>query len=98
MQPGRDGVQFFDFVEEHRGFDHDTASAVAESSGSTAVATAGTSTAASGASGRGVGGRPARREESTGPATKGVPITGTNSAPTEPAGATVAWGIMVPKT
>ncbi len=98
MRPSGGGVQFFDFVEEHRGFDHDTARAAIASFGSTVVATAGTCTAVRFAGGRGVGGRPVRHGESTGPATKGVPITVTSSVPTEPANASAAWGIMVPKS
>src|SRR5512138_3341103 len=98
MRPSHGGVQFFDFVEERRGFDDDTASAAARSSGSIAVATAGTSTAASCASGKAADGRPARRDESIGPATKGVQITVTSSAPTELANVSAAWGIMVPKS
>jgi hypothetical protein len=98
MRPSHGGVQFFDYVEERQGFDHDNASAAAWNSGSTAAATTDTSTVANGASGKAAGGRPAKLGESTGPATKAGPTTVTISAPTAPGNGIAAWGIMVPKS
>ena len=98
MRPDGEGVQFFDLVEDNWISDYDSASTVAASSGYTAGAIMATSTAARHAATWAGGGQPARRAESTGPATRDAPITVTTSAPTVPASETVAWGIMVPKS
>ena len=98
MRPSSGGVQFFDFVEEHRASVHETASTVAKNFGYTAAATTGTPTAARRASGRGDGGRPAKHAVGTVPATRDEPITVTSSAPTALASGIAAWGIMVPKS
>ena len=98
MRPDGDGVQFFDLVEDNWRSDHEIAGSAAGSSGFIAGATVVMRTAGSLAERLAEPEPPGGHARSTGPATRGAPITATTSALAGPANGTAAWGIMVPKS